>query len=215
MTRRLLALCLSGALFTAGFLAVGALNPTPVMAQEDGTEEDPEPEVSLDARLWDRPLAFHVTGGLDTPFGVAGAAVEFSPIRWIAIYAGGGVARSGARVAGGVHVRAPIGHGALGLMGGVGGGPLDWSSRTNGEGAPSTQRWWEFALHVHAGLTLEYRWEMGLFGRLAFGIDTLATPGTADVCTLSTGEECGAAGEGLVNPLRGWIGLNIGFAPEL
>ena len=100
-------------------------------------------------------------------------------------------------------------------MGGLGGGPLDWDSRGSGEDLPTTHRWWEFALHVHTGLTIEYRWEMGLFGRLAFGIDGLATPSTPDSCTLSTGEVCGAAGEGLATPLRGWVGLNIGFAPEL
>ena len=80
---------------------------SPAFAQN---QEDPEPEVSTPAppRLYERMLAVSVTGGWDTPFGVAGGAIEFAPIPEINIYAGGGVSRSGGRFTFGVNARAPI-----------------------------------------------------------------------------------------------------------
>ena len=98
MTPRALHLAILAALLWAGASFGG---PSVVFAQdeEDGpAQEDPEPEVSSEPPSnYDRLLAIQVTGGLDTPLGVAGAAIEFAPVRYLAIYAGGGVSRSGAR----------------------------------------------------------------------------------------------------------------------
>jgi hypothetical protein len=207
--RRHLSLALFGALLFASPVA-------PVAHAQD--REDPEPEVSDEGPdPWDRMLAAHITGGLDTPFGVAGGAIEFSPVRFLAIYAGGGVSRSGGRVAGGIRGQAPIGNAAVGLMLGVGGGPLDWESRGREDELLHTSRHWDFALFFHGGITAEYRWDMGLFGRLAFGMDALLTP-EADTCARgATGEQeaCGATAEGLGKPIRGWMGLTIGYALDL
>ena len=211
---RLLSLALFGTMLSAASLAHAPL----AHAQED--EEDPEPEVSSQEEpagpereaVYDRYLALQVTGGLDTPFGVAGAAVEFSPFRYLSIYAGGGVGRDGARVAGGLWGRAPIGNAAVGLMLGVGGGALSWDSP--GFEEMRIRRYWEFALFLHAGVSFEYRWPEGIFGRLSFGADALVA-GDPDECTFSDSNSCGALANDLSRPVRGWAGLSIGYALDL
>src|SRR5690606_28495651 len=118
--RRFLILAL-GALL--GFLASTTLAPHAALAQE----EDPEPEVSTQATPpspWDRFLAVSATVGIDTPFGIGGAAIELTPFRYLSIYAGGGVGRDGGRFAGGILPQLPMGNAALGLMIGLTGGPL-------------------------------------------------------------------------------------------
>ena len=152
--RRLLALAVMSGLLCA----------SPAFAQ---SEEDPEPEVS-DAgpeNLYERLLAVSATGGWDTPFGVIGGGIEFAPIQWINIYAGGGVSRSGGRFTLGVNFRAPIHSTAFGVQLGVSGGPLDHDAT----GDDPLHRYWEFALFVNAGLNVEYRFDMGVFLRLAGG----------------------------------------------
>lgn len=203
--RRLIALALFGGLVLA---APGAL------AQD---QEDPEPEVSdvgpEPTDPYDRFLAIQVTGGLDTPFGVGGGAIEFTPFRHLMIYAGGGASRSGGRVAGGVAFQYPIHSTSVGVFAGLGGGSLNWDSRgSNGE--TQIQRWWEFALFFHSGIHVEYRWQEGIFGRLGLGIDALVY-GDPDECTLPAGGECGGEAASLAKPIRGWVGLTIGYAFDL
>lgn len=205
--RRLLSVALFGAL---------VLSPVTAFAQ---TEEDPEPEVSTPAPdVFERLLAFSVTGGIDTPFGVAGGAIEFTPFRYLMIYAGGGIGRSGGRVAGGFQPQVPIGNGNIGLMLGLHGGPLDWESRGRGDEQLHTSRHWDFALFLHGGLSAEYRWDEGFFGRLSFGVEALMTPDAADQCVRGVeGEraECGVTAENLAKPVRGWAGLTIGYALDI
>ena len=192
------------------------------------TEEDPEPEVADQGpeteeveAIYDRVLSLGLTGGLDTPFGLVGGYVEFAPWRYVAFYAGGGIGRDGGRFAGGVHGRYPIGHAAVGLMLGVGGGALGWES--GGDEMFRIRRHWDMAMFFHGGITFEYRWDEGVFGRLGFGVDGHMTPGAADSCTEAAasngGEEmpmqCGPAGDGLAKPIRGWAGLTIGYALDL
>lgn len=184
------------------------------------SQEDPEPEVSDEgpgSDVWDRMLAFQLTGGLDTPLGVAGGAIEFAPVRYLAFYAGGGVSRSGGIVAGGLRAQYPIGSAAIGLMVGVGGGPLDWESRGRTQEHLHTSRHWDFALFLHSGLSAEYRWDIGLFGRLAFGVDGLLTP-DADRCLRGAEGlqvDCGTTAQNLAKPMRPWAGLTIGYALDL
>jgi len=217
-SRRLLLLVLAASL---GTLA----STTPALAQEEdpepevSTQADPEPEVSTPAPSpWDRFLAVSATVGLDTPLGIGGAAVEVTPFPYLAIYAGGGVGRDGGRFAGGIRPQAPMGNAALGLMIGLTGGPLDWDSRgrIQFEGDEEVvHRYWELALFFHTGLTFEYRWDEGFFGRLAFGMEALIEPGTATVCTFG-GEACESAGySDSYQPIRGWAGLTVGYAFQL
>lgn len=206
--RRLLAVASFGILFIGLSLASPA-----AQAQDDAGHEDPEPEVSdQPPDVFERMLAIQVTGGLDTPFGVIGGALEFAPVRYLVIYAGGGVSRSGGRVAGGLRLQYPIGNAAVALFGGVGGGPMDWES--GGQTEAQTARQWDFALFLHSGLSFEYRWDVGLFGRLDLGVEGVMTP-EADRCTFSGGGECGPSASGLAKPLRGWAGLTIGYALDL
>lgn len=181
-------------------------------------EEDPEPELAHGGDVWDRLLSLQLTGGVDTPFGVAGGALEFTPFRYFAVYAGGGVGRSGGRVAGGFRGQAPIGNGAVGLMLGLHGGPLDWDSRGRPNESLHTRRHWDFALFWHGGITAEYRWDMGVFLRASLGVEALLTPGEADACTFGSADEatdCGPVANNLAKPIRGWAGLTIGYALDL
>lgn len=190
----------------------GALLFAPTALAQD--EEDPEPEVSTpnptDA-VWDRVLAVAATVGVDTPFGIGGARVEVTPFRYLSIYAGGGVGRDGARFAGGLRPQFPMGNGAMGLMVGLTGGPLDWDSR--GYEDTRIHRYWDMALFVHGGVTGEYRWNEGVFGRIEIGFEQLVTPDTPTACTASDGNSC--LDVSLAHPVRGWIGLTVGYALEL
>jgi hypothetical protein len=177
--------------------------------------EDPEPEVSTPADPYDRLLAASVTLGIDTPYGIAGAALELSPVRYLGIYAGGGIGREGPRFVAGLLPHFPVGHLSVGLMLGVEGGPFDWDSQ--GDEQTTTRRHWDFALFFNTGVTFEYRWDNGLFGRLAFGAEKLITPGEADLCQFPDGSDCGpVTGNGnAYTPVRGWAGLTVGYAFEL
>lgn len=201
LLRRLIALAL-----TTGLMCAAA----PALAQ---SEEDPEPEVS-DAgpeNTYERLLAVSATGGWDTPFGVVGAAIEFAPIQFINIYAGGGVSRAGGRFAFGVNFRAPVREAAFGLSFGLSGGAMDWDS--NGAANVRVHRYWEFALFVNTTLNFEYRWEMGLFGRLSVGAEALVA-GDVSECRVPTGT-CATDHPGLSTPIYPSAGLSIGYAFEL
>ncbi len=199
-------------LFLALAALVGAFASSPAFAQD---QEDPEPEVSTQGDAWDRILALTVTGGLDTPYGVAGAAVEVTPFRYLTLYAGGGVSRSGGRFTVGVHPQFPMGRAALGLMAGVAGGPIDWDSSVGDN--LGVHRYWELGLFVHTGATFEYRWDSGFFGRIEAGAEFLATDWDAPTsCTyIGSGASCGPAGSNLAAPFRGWVGLTLGYALDL
>lgn len=213
LRRHLIVALLSGLLF-----AFGSLAPTSAFAKDDPEPEvsDTDPEAAAEPRdVWSSLIQLSITGGLDTPFGVAGGAIEFTPYRYITIYAGGGVNRFGGRVAGGLRINMPLGNAAVGLMMGVGGGSLEWDSDIP-DG--SLSRRWDFAFDIHAGVTFEYRWEMGLFGRLAFGAQGVIDQ-DADSCSMSVGDnegvDCAFPTDVLAEPIWGWAGLTIGYALDL
>ncbi|HEY8430158.1 MAG TPA: hypothetical protein VIL20_17375, partial [Sandaracinaceae bacterium] len=74
-------------------------------------------------------------------------------------------------------------------------------------------RYWEMAMFLHGALTGEYRWDEGFFGRLEFGVEALVAPTDSTVCTTALGQDC--RGARLGSPIRGWIGLTVGYALEL
>jgi hypothetical protein len=181
---------------------------------EDAEHEEAEqaPEAPTVRDPYDRMLAGSAILGVDTPFGIGGLAVEFSPIRYVAIYGGGGVGRDGARIALGVRPQLPIGAGALGLMLGVTGGPMDWDSG----GQIAIHRYWEFALFFHVAVTVEYRFPEGFFGRLAIGVESLLADNHPTVCYFREDmSPCGVAGDALGKPIRAWAGLSFGYALDL
>jgi hypothetical protein len=202
------------------------------------TNEDPEPEVAVEEsepledtqatsesleetqpiegtqadaeRVWDRLLSATIIAGIDTPFGIGGATLEITPFRFLSVYVGGGVGRDSYRFAGGLRAQFPVGSAAVGVMAGVTGGPLNWDSRYGGE--LSVHRWWDIAAFFHTGLTFEYRWPDGIFGRLAFGAEALIAP-EASECVLGDGSACGElSNQNLSHPVRGWAGLQVGYA---
>ena len=205
-------------LIVALLLAVGSLAPSAVYADDpepEVSDTDPEADAGEPRDVWDSLLQLSITGGLDTPFGLAGGAIEFTPYRYITIYAGGGVNRFGGHVAGGLRINMPLGNAAAGLMAGVGAGSLDWDSDI--PDGTLTRRW-DFAFDIHIGVTFEYRWENGLFGRLAFGAQGVIDQ-DADSCSMSVGEnegvDCTFPTDILAEPIWGWAGLTVGYALDL
>ena len=204
---------LAFALFGALLLAAA---PTAHAQEEgdDGSEEDPEPEVSSQPDQWDRMLGIAATGAWDGPLGIGSGQIEFAPVRYVNIYAGAGVSRSGVRVGGGLQLRYPVGDGVMGLFAGAGGGPMDWDSRGE-EGVTQIHRYWEFALFLNGGVYVEYRWPIGVFGRFSVGVDALVTPDAASECVLPSGGACGNVEGNLYKPVRAFAELSIGYAFDL
>jgi hypothetical protein len=182
--------------------------------------DDPEPEVSDQVEpaadpmhlRWDRLLGVQLTGGADTPYGVIGAGVVVQPHRFIRLDVGGGGSRDGGRVAGGVAFTVPSDSLAFMLRIGFAGGPLTWN---DGDQAPHIHRSWDFAAFFDASIALEYRFDMGLFVQLSFGVESTLND-HADHCT-GTGPTAptglGAACAPFVadHPARLFAGLTIGY----
>lgn len=199
-------------------MVVGTLFPA-----ASGRADDPEPEVSTPAperTRWDRMLAVEVVGGVDTPYGLIGAAVVVSPIRNLALDLGGGYSRDGGRVAGGARLVLPHENAAFGLRVGFAGGPLTWQSAVAGQPAPlgsmpstgdSTQtRTWDFVGFLDVSLSLEVRFDMGMYLRFDFGVEhSLAG---ADRCVETDGGTCTAGG---YQPTRSYVGLALGYAFDI
>ena len=198
------------------FLCVGLASSVTSTAfadvPEDPAHADPEPEVS-DQGPYSRMLALALTGGVDTPFGLIGGVLEFAPIEYLNIYAGGGVGRSGVRIAGGAALRFPVDSTSFGFRLGVAGGPMDWSAG-GGDGEPAQlNRYWEFALFAHAAFDIEYRFDEGIFVRGSLGAEALVA---GDACiSPQSGDDCVAPPEGLASPVRAWVGVTVGYAFEL
>ena len=196
---------------TALALMTGLLCASNAYAQTE--ESDPEPEVS-DAGPYSRMLAVAVNGGLDTPFGVVGGSIEFAPIEYLNIYAGGGVSRSGARVAGGLELRFPVHSTSFGARAGVAGGPMNWVSEGANVSNITIDRYWEFALFFHIGFNIEYRFDEGIFIRGMVGMESLVA-GDLTSCEASDASACDPTALETFNPFRGWVGLSVGYAFEL
>lgn len=191
--------------------------------------DEPEPEVSSEpaaARtrdLWDRMLAVELIGGIDTPYGVFGGAVVISPIRNLALDIGGGVSRDGGRVAGGARLVLPHANGALGMRVGFAGGPLTWESAVPGHNVPGDEvhtrdgvqrQTWEFVGFVDVSLSLEVRFDLGIYARLLFGVEhALSGPTTCE--ERIDGESIGACSASSFQPTRTYVGLAVGYAFDL
>jgi hypothetical protein len=205
-------------------LSVGSMLPAS-LARAD----EPEPEVSSQeaaveaetADLWDRLLAVELIGGIDTPFGVVGGAVVVTPFRHLALDLGGGVSRDGGRVAGGVRAILPHANGALGFRLGFAGGPLTWDTSVAGQpavgGEPARtgvvqHREWDFVGFVDLSISLEARFDAGVYVRLVLGVEHALSG--ADRC-VEDGGATGTCGSGGYQPMRSYLGLAVGYAFDL
>lgn len=214
-SRVALALALALCLFPLGSTVAFANDPDPEVSSE------PAEATATPRDIWDRMLAFEITGGIDTPYGLVGGAVVVSPIRYLALDLGGGVSRDGGRVAGGARLVLPHANGAFGVRVGFAGGPLTWTShspdqtaagRTDGGSPPlvAQTRSWDFVGFLDAAISLEIRFDMGIYTRVELGVehalagpDRCVEPGVAAMCSP------GGA------PTRSYLGLAVGYALDI
>lgn len=192
---------------------------------------DPEPEVSSDPAesaeaaprdLWSRMIAVEITGGIDTPYGLVGGAIVITPFRNLALDLGGGVSRDGGRVAGGARLVLPHANGAFGMRVGFAGGPLTWDTAVHGTNVPgdptggerTAHLTWDFVGFVDLSLSLEVRFDMGMYLRFEFGVEH-ALAG-ADSCVENfEGMAVATCGRGVYQPTRSFVGLALGYAFDI
>ncbi|UJR79752.1 hypothetical protein [Sandaracinus amylolyticus] len=198
--------------------------PTAAIVRAD----EPDPEVSSEPAaatrdIWDRMLAVELVGGLDTPYGVFGGAVVISPIRHLALDVGGGVSRDGGRVAGGARLVLPHANGALGVRVGFAGGPLTWESAVPGHNVPGDEvhtrdgvqrQTWEFVGFVDVSLSLEVRFDLGIYARFLFGVEH-ALSGPTSCEERIDGESIGPCSASSFQPTRTYVGLAVGYAFDI
>jgi hypothetical protein len=207
------------AIALACLLAVfGASVASSARADEPGTTEDPEPEVSDRTRLWGRLLAAELEGQVDGPLGVAGGMIVISPLEALAFELGGGVSRDGGRVAGGIRILLPQDHFALVFRLGLDGGPLSWDARGQNDANASytVRRRWEFCAGMYAAVGLQYRFDFGLYLGLNGGVDQ-ELPSGADSCEViegGAGAPSTCTTEGF-RPSRIYLGLQVGYAFDI
>lgn len=199
--------------------------PAPVRA-------DPEPEVSTDPAedqaaappdLWSRFLAVEVSGAVDGPFGVFGGAVVITPVRYLSLDAGGGVSRDGGRVAGGARLVLPHANAAFGVRVGFAGGPLTWDSPVAAPGneipeevatrSATERRTWDFVGFLDVSVSLEVRFDFGMYTRFDFGIEHALAGPSSCVHTDSAGST--ACSVGSFEPTRTWVSLALGYAFDM
>ena len=80
----------------------------------------------------------------------------------------------------------------MGIMAGVGGGAIELTSR--GLENSRIHRYWDIGLFFHSALTLQYRFDEGIFGRLAVGMEAILAPHTPTECSYADGTTCSDAG---------------------
>ncbi len=209
---------LARTLMLACVVALLGLTASTARADEPGTTEDPEPEVSDQARLWHRLLAVEVQGAIDGPLGVVGGSLVIAPLEALALEVGGGASRDGARVAGGVRLMLPQDHFALMMRLGVSAGPLTWegAGQSDADVRYTARRRWEFSAGMYADIGLQYRFDMGLYLGLMGGVETQFNS-QADSCSVvETGggapNDCSADG---FRPTRIYLGLQVGYAFDI
>ena len=199
------------------FMGAFALVPTSI-----ARADDPEPEVSDHVEeptgpdpmheRWDRLLGVELVGGIDSPFGVIGAALDVQPLRFLRLDIGGGVSRDGGRLGGGASLVLPQDHFALTMRVGFAAGPLSWES---GDRQVRIREYWGFAAFFDTSIGLEYRFDMGLTIRASLGVET-ALNAAADSCATSapdpmTGLSGTCSPTSGHHPARLFLGLSVGY----
>jgi hypothetical protein len=216
-----------------GLIALGlwlSLVGLPLLAPTTA-HADPEPEVSTPTEeqattprdIWSRWLAVEIVGGVDTPYGLIGGAVVVTPYRYIALDAGGGYSRDGGRVAGGARLVLPHANGAFGVRVGFAGGPLTWDTRVPGQPGRSPtdpdvpdalqHRTWNFVGFIDVSLSLEVRFDFGMYLRAWFGVEHALA--SADRCSEEGPTGTRACTTAAGNPTRTYVGLSLGYAFDL
>jgi hypothetical protein len=172
--------------------------------------------------LWDRLVSVELIGGVDTPFGVFGGAVVITPVRYLAFDLGGGASRDGGRVAGGARLVLPHANGAFGVRLGFAGGPLSWETQVGGTSGPdevsaaarTDRRVWEFSGFVDASISVEFRFDPGIYARLMLGVEHALSMADSCVATSANSGQ-GMCARGEYQPTRAYIGLAVGYAFDI
>jgi hypothetical protein len=111
-----------------------------------------------------RPLAIEAHLGAGSPYGMAGLALDISPLSWLSLNIGGGAGLDGAQVAGMARFRLPLGPLAPTLSLGTSFG----SFKEYGGFFETVRKSVDGAMWINGDLGLEYRWSTGVRLR-AFG----------------------------------------------
>jgi hypothetical protein len=195
---RLLLSALAAASFSLLSVAPAAAGEAPIRAPEKPTEP-----------LWARPLSFDVHGGFGTPVGFGGFTVDAAPARWLVVSGGLGAGRGGMQEALMGRLRAPIGHFALSVGGGMSTGAYDASD------AFGDSNWhWKRAFWGNAEGSIEFRDHTGVELRAYVGWAHLTNP-VADGCETGHGAQCSRGAGGLFVTSLPYVGFSAGYAFDL
>lgn len=140
-------LWIRGTLLTLSFLFA-----TPVVAQTTNLSIPPTDEVWTTQYV---TVEAHL--GAVTPYGMAGLALDFSPLPWVSLNVGGGAGLDGAQVGGMVRLRFPMGSFAPTISAGTSFG----SFKEYGGLFHHVRRSVDWAMWINGDLGLEYRWSNG------------------------------------------------------
>lgn len=184
-------------------------------AQENAntTSESAATETKENSDKWARELSVEITGGIDTPHGLIGGNIGYTPIKHLRLSAGAGYSRDGLVFA--FQARGMLSHAesALGFGLGLSGGQLSWESGKQGDQfsqSTYSKRFWDFALGLNADVSYEYRFTDAIYARFYFGVNYYVT--NHDRCNSDTGLTTCAQGQ---NPIRPFVGLSLGYAVDL
>lgn len=163
--------------------------------------------------VWDRPLSIALVTGLGTPNGLAGATLDVTPIRYLTLGGGGGMAIDGLQQEGHARLRIPIGAGAVTLGGGVSTGPyLNHGGKALCSIAYEGVCWhrrWERAWWKNVDVAFEMRTRDGFELRTFLGVaGQVDTPETECVVTRGSGK--GACGAQTIAVLP-YLGVSFGY----
>jgi uncharacterized protein YfiM (DUF2279 family) len=159
--------------------------------------------------LWARPLAFDVHGGVGTPLGFGGLSLDIAPARWFVLSGGLGAGKGGMQEAAMARFRAPMGHFAFSLGGGMSTGAYDAADPFG------DSNWhWKRAFWANGEASIEFRDHTGVELRAYVGWAHLANA-VADGCETGNGRTCSNAAGGLFATSFPYAGFAAGYAFDL
>ncbi len=162
------------------FAVALTLAATPARTDDAWNDErrDAHREGDGDFSVWRRQLAIAGHVGFGTPYGLAGVAVEATPIPWWTIGGGVGTSFSGPQLAVSSRVRYLFGHSALAAGMAASRGPYD----TNDGWGGTWRKHWDHAAWLAFEGSIEHRWSTGMEVRFYLGASGLLNPSSGE-CT--------------------------------
>ena len=148
----------------------------------------------------DRWLALEIHGGLGTPHGFGGLALDLTPARFFSFNLGAGMGIDGIQVQLSTRWRIPFDEHGVGVSVGTSFGDSDVGDLV------STNIHLGNAVWVNSEVFYEHRWEAGLLLRAYVGLGVKAWAETCRESSFHNEEdrECGAVGHPYVGLAAGW-----------